>query len=46
MVAGEKIRITTDDKYQEKCTKDMLYVDYKNIGKGQFRLHVQLNCCS
>eukprot|EP00045_Choanoeca_perplexa_P006323 m.53776 g.53776 ORF g.53776 m.53776 type:complete len:521 (-) comp13582_c0_seq1:101-1663(-) len=33
LVAGESIRITTDDKYAEKSTKDMLYVDYKNITK-------------
>lgn len=35
LVAGDKIHITTDDKFKEKCTKDTLYVDYKNISKGQ-----------
>ncbi|XP_061190876.1 pyruvate kinase PKM-like isoform X1 [Saccostrea echinata] len=31
--AGDKIKITTDDKYKEKCSKDVLWVDYKNITK-------------
>lgn len=30
---GAKIKITTDDQYKEKCTKDVLWVDYKNITK-------------
>ena len=31
MAAGDKIKITTDDKYMEKCSKSVLWVDYKNI---------------
>merc|ERR1711935_1285367 len=27
------IRITTDDAFMEKCTKEILWVDYKNINK-------------
>ncbi|CAB4053969.1 PK [Lepeophtheirus salmonis] len=30
---GNKIIITTDDSKMDKCTADLLYVDYKNIGK-------------
>lgn len=30
---GATIKITTDDQYKEKCTKDVLWVDYKNIPK-------------
>jgi len=30
---GAKIKLTTDDSYKEKCTKDVLWVDYKNITK-------------
>merc|ERR1711976_725891 len=33
LVAGDKIPLTTDDAFKEKCTKDVLYVDYKNITK-------------
>ena len=29
--AGKSIRLTTDEQYYEKCTGDILYVDYKNI---------------
>jgi len=25
------VRVTTDPQYADKCTKDNLYVDYKNI---------------
>nr|AIW65576.1 pyruvate kinase [Tigriopus japonicus] len=30
---GAKIKITTDEAFKEKCTADVLYVDYKNITK-------------
>lgn len=30
---GAKIKLTTDDAFKEKCTKDILWVDYKNITK-------------
>merc|ERR1712051_557175 len=30
---GAAIKITTDDAFMEKCTKDILWVDYKNITK-------------
>merc|ERR1711971_392129 len=30
---GDTIKIVTDDQYKEKCTKDILWVDYKNISK-------------
>merc|ERR1719460_751328 len=30
---GAAIKITTDDAFMEKCTKDILWVDYKNINK-------------
>jgi len=30
---GESIKITTDDQYKEKCTAEVLWVDYKNISK-------------
>lgn len=28
---GDNIRLTTDTAYENKCTKDNLFVDYKNI---------------
>ena len=28
---GDVVRLTTDAAYESKCTKDNLYVDYKNI---------------
>jgi len=31
--AGASIKITTDDEYKEKCTADVLWLDYKNITK-------------
>ena len=30
---GAAIKITTDDAFMGKCTKDILWVDYKNINK-------------
>jgi len=31
--AGATIKITTDDQWKEKCTEDVLWLDYKNITK-------------
>jgi len=31
--AGATIKITTDDAWKEKCTSDVLWLDYKNITK-------------
>eukprot|EP00088_Acartia_fossae_P010820 TRINITY_DN1541_c0_g1_i3.p1 TRINITY_DN1541_c0_g1~~TRINITY_DN1541_c0_g1_i3.p1 ORF type:complete len:536 (-),score=228.63 TRINITY_DN1541_c0_g1_i3:587-2194(-) len=31
--AGATIKITTNDEYKEKCTADVLWLDYKNITK-------------
>ena len=33
LVAGEKLKITTDDAYMEKCSKELIWLDYKNITK-------------
>lgn len=30
---GKMIKITTDDNYKEKCSAEILHVDYKNITK-------------
>ncbi len=30
---GAQIKIVTNDEFKEKCTKDTLWVDYKNIAK-------------
>jgi pyruvate kinase len=30
---GAKIKLTTDDAFMEKCTKEVVWVDYKNIVK-------------
>ncbi|KAL3885427.1 hypothetical protein ACJMK2_025486 [Sinanodonta woodiana] len=30
---GQTIKITTDDKYKDECSEDILWVDYKNITK-------------
>merc|ERR1712106_919477 len=31
--AGATIKVTTDDEFKEKCTADVLWLDYKNITK-------------
>jgi len=31
--AGATIKVTTDDTFKEKCTEDVLWLDYKNITK-------------
>ena len=31
--AGASIKITTDDAFKEKCTSEVLWLDYKNITK-------------
>merc|ERR1711992_285611 len=31
--AGDTIKITTDDAFKEKCTSEVLWLDYKNITK-------------
>lgn len=31
--AGDTIKITVDDAFKEKCTKEVLWLDYKNITK-------------
>jgi len=31
--AGATIKVTTDDAWKEKCTSDVLWLDYKNITK-------------
>ncbi len=33
MEKGAKIKLTTDDAFKEKCTKDVVWLDYKNITK-------------
>ena len=30
---GAKIKLTTDESFREKCTKDVLFLDYKNLPK-------------
>ena len=29
--AGDPITVTIDDQYQEACSKDMVWLDYKNL---------------
>merc|ERR1740124_1209379 len=31
--AGDTIKVTTDEEFKEKCTSDVLWLDYKNITK-------------
>jgi len=31
--AGDIVKLTTDEDFKEKCTKEVVYVDYKNITK-------------
>lgn len=33
LVKGKNIKVTTDDSYKEKCSDEILHVDYKNITK-------------
>ena len=33
LVKGDKIKLTTDDAFMEKCTTDVVWLDYKNITK-------------
>lgn len=33
MVKGKMVKVTTDEAYYEKCSTEVLYVDYKNITK-------------
>ncbi|CAL1536898.1 unnamed protein product [Lymnaea stagnalis] len=33
LVTGETIKLTVDDAFMDKCNKDILWVDYKNITK-------------
>jgi len=30
---ADKIQLTTRDEFKEKCSADLIYVDYKNITK-------------
>jgi pyruvate kinase len=34
LVAGQSITITVDDAFKNECTKERLYVDYKNLPKA------------
>merc|ERR1712179_471888 len=31
--AGDTVKLTTDDAFKEKCTKEVVWLDYKNITK-------------
>jgi len=31
--AGDIVKLTTDEEFKEKCTKEVVYLDYKNITK-------------
>merc|ERR1712158_44928 len=31
--AGDTLKLTTDDAFKEKCTKEVVWLDYKNITK-------------
>jgi Pyruvate kinase, barrel domain len=35
--AGSTIKITTNDEFKEKCSAEVLWVDYKNITKVKYR---------
>ncbi len=28
---GSKIRLTTDESFKDRCSKDVLWIDYKNL---------------
>ena len=31
ITSGDSITVTIDDQYQEACSKDIVWLDYKNI---------------
>lgn len=33
LIKGDVIRVTTNDEYKEKCSSEIIYIDYKNITK-------------
>ncbi len=33
LTAGDPITLTTDEAFKEKCTKEKIYLDYKNLPK-------------
>ena len=39
--AGDTVKLTTDDAFKEKCTKEVIWLDYKNITKVRIII-----CCS
>ena len=39
--AGDTLKLTTDDAFKEKCTKEVVWLDYKNITKVELAQIVQ-----